>query len=351
MAGYREGRSPDILTITDEDTEDRVPVVFYGAGFEDLLLPDGFTLDQVAPTLAAAAGIERPHPEVRSGTPIGSFGRGTEARLILVVALTGTGANGIDAAALEAMRSNAGAATAEARIGSAPVDRTAALTTLGTGGLPRQHGITAGLIRNDSGELVKAWGPRAPVSVIATLADDLDEMHDQKAKIGLVASKPTDRGLIGGNWYVDADDDEVRIARGRTKQLAEAEALLRSGYGNDNVPDLLGVVLDPRRATVDRDINTLLSAARDAADDRLVGAVVGLGNGDGRNVDAVKQIERRIEGRKKLIEGAVPGGFFVDQDALTKTGKTEDEVIDAIKATDGFADAFGAITVTFERYC
>ncbi len=345
VAGFREGRSPDVIAVDDTVSDEQVPLLFYGDGFGDVAIPPGTSLDQIAPTIARAVGFRRAHPEVRSGLALEGTPAATGARLVLIVALKGTGAKGFEG------WPDLGDATTttDAVTGSLPLDDTAVTTTIGTGGLPRQHGITGRLIRNDSGKLVTAWDKGAPVSVIAALADDFDERTDQAAKIGLVGTAPTDRGLVGGNWYIDHDRDDIRLVD-RRKVVEEAERLLASGYGRDDTTDLLAVSVDVSPSRVTETVAELIELARAASNNRLVAAVAGTGASDNGDVN-VARIETAIPGPRKLIEGAVPGGFFVDQDALADTRITEDEVIDAIKETGQFSDVFASITVSFARYC
>ncbi|MGH2589342.1 MAG: hypothetical protein ACRDGW_00925, partial [Actinomycetota bacterium] len=85
--GYRDGRSPDVFGIardvpvyteigglrmpwpaTDTFTDDRVPIVFSGAGISaGTDLPTDVTLDAIAPTVSEILAFDRPFPEVRSG--------------------------------------------------------------------------------------------------------------------------------------------------------------------------------------------------------------------------------------------------------------------------------------------
>ena len=351
ITGFREGRSPDVLAVSDSVADERVPLLFYGDGFDAVEIPEGTSLDRVAPTLAQAIDFRRAHPEVRSGVALEGAPSSTGARLVLIVLLKGVGESNFDPKEITSRRPylDEMAITTAAVTGSLPIDAAAIATTLGTGGLPYQHGITGRLIRNDAGRLVQAWGKGAPVSVIATLADDLDERSDQKARIGLVATSPTDQGLVGGNWYLDNDRDDLHFVN-RSRAVETARLIVASGYGRDEVPDLLAVAIDAPPATVPRAVAQLIALARKASDDNLVAAVAGTGTSDNEGVD-IARIERAIPGPRKLIAGSVPGGFFIDQDAVADTGITEDAVIKAIQQTGEFSDVFAGITVTFARYC
>lgn len=350
-AGFREGRSPDVIAVEDTANGQRVPLFFYGEGFGEAEIPSGTSLDRVAPTIARAVGFRRAHPEVRSGIALEGTPIVSDARLVLIVALKGIGASNFDGwSQIPVSRGTSRtSSTQAASTGSLPIDPASSLTTIGTGGLPNQHGITGRLIRNDAGRLVSPWGRGAPVSVIATLADDFDERFDQRAKIGLVATERTDRGLIGGNWYIDHDRDDLRFV-GRNMVVSEVRRLLSSGYGRDDTIDLLAVAVDAPSDRAGEIIASLIESGLAASNDKLVVAVAGTGASDNGEVN-VARIEQAIPGRRDLIEGAVPGGFFVDQGALADTGITEDEVIAAIKGTGRFVDVFASITVSFARYC
>jgi hypothetical protein len=351
VAGFREGRSPDVLAVSAERPESRVPLVFSGVGVaSDASIPAGTALDSVAPTIAELIGLEREHPEVRSGTVIPGIADDEAPGVVILVVVKGLGSDDLTGSGWARLRAlgEEGVISETARLGSQPSDPTAVLTSVGTGGLPYQHGITGTLLRNDVGKLVTAWGRGAPVSVIATLADDLDESLSQDPMIGLVATSPQDRGLIGGNWYVDNDRDLVRWERHPRRAATAVADLMKEGFGDDGVPDLMAVTLSGPDGLVDRSLGSIARSADDAG-----GTVVVTGTGPvpGDNSDVVKEIEDSIQGNTDLIEGSVAGGFFVDQAALTKTGKTEDVVIEAIKSTGAFEDAFAAITVSFARYC
>ena len=187
--------------------------------------------------------------------------------------------------------------------------------------------------------------------MIATLANDMDELKDQQPRVGLVAASASDRGLIGGNWYVDNDKDAIVIEPSPVRAAVAARDLLRGGFGDDRITDLLAVTLAGPAADRDRAIGRVARSAEAAAGDDALIVIVGTGPTPPGSRGVVKQVERSLPGETRLIEQAVPGGFFVDQDALAKTGTTEDEVIEAIVDTNTYADVFAAITVAFARYC
>jgi hypothetical protein len=381
--GFRKGRSPEVLAVTgktrvydkvpmhtfDEtdswpSTRDsqalEVPIVFTGPGIPTRDLPEGTGLDDIAPTLAESIDLRRRFPEVRSGTAVPGLRPEQSPTLLVVVAMKGLrSANVFEAGSTLIPLFEDGASTGEGTVGSLPIDTTAAVTTIGTGGLPSQHGMVGSLVRNDDGELVPAWGKGSPVSVIAALGDDLDELLQQKPLIGVAGTEVSDQGLIGGNWYVDVDRDEVSIS---DDPVAAAREILAKGFGQDEVPDLLGVALEGSPGSMDSDIADLIDAADEASGGRYVAALAGTGSphpspADGVTMDqVVREIEREIAGPTSLIETPASGGLFLDQNALVETGLAEDAVIGPLKEiTDSgdplIVDAFPAIAVSFSKYC
>lgn len=373
-AGFREGRSPDVLAVTAgvpvaggapgapawpsvERGPERVPLAFAGAGVDPSApVPAGTGLDDVAPTIAAVAGVERPHPEVRSGEPVPGVASGAPARLVVEIVLEGVDGAGVAAGGWPAVTGlvRRGAGTLEAVVPSEPLDAAAVTTTIGTGGLPRDHGVTGALVRDDAGRLVRAWSRRAPVSIVAALGDDLDEVGRGRPLVGLVAGDPLARGLVGRAWYVDVDRDDVVYARSLAARVHAAERLLKAGYGDDAQPDLLAVSLagEPRR--VDAAVARLTAAAERAAPGGAAVVVTATGDagasGPARDARALaRAVERRVGA--PVVEAVAAGGLFLDQDVLAAEGVTEDEVVDALLRDDVFADAFPAIAVSFARYC
>jgi hypothetical protein len=383
VAGYREGRSPDVMAVARDRRvfgatgqpspawpsagvpPTRVPIAFMGAGVDaDARIPSGTRLDTIAPTIAEILGMERSHPEVRSGRAIEDVASGTGSRLVVLIAMKGLTSDAIEANArhLDLLDDLAaeGPATGAGDPGSLPLDPAAVLTTIGTGGLPRQHGITGRLLRNDDGDTVTAWGSEAPVSVIATLSDDLDESTGGRAKIGLVGTDGTDLGLVGGNWYVDVDRDDHFYDGDAYRQARAAERLLSDDYGNDRVTDLLAVALSGDAFAADRAASRIVRAAERAAPGGATIVVTATGiEAEGphaeHDTDIVADVNKRLS--VDVVEGTALGGFFVDQRILAREGITEDQVVGAIRSYEGaaggrvFADVFPAISVSFARYC
>jgi hypothetical protein len=273
-----------------------------------------------------------------------------------------------------------GAATMDGSVGSVPVDPTVALTTIGTGGLPREHGVVGPVFRNNLGYartegsslqevpvggLVEAWGRTSPGSSIATLADDLDREFNDDAMIGLIATDPSDRGLIGRNWYPGSDRDDVVVASGDVPVQTRAftEMLDRGRFGRDHIPDLIAVAAEGTIEELDVQLRTLERAATAAAQGSVVIAVAGTGATPSNESDPgsargfVRAVEKEIPGPGTVVSAAVPAGLFLDQQAMIKKGIRSADVVRAatgIRAPDGSrmtADVFGGLAVSFGRYC
>jgi hypothetical protein len=398
-SGFRDGRSPHVMAVTgsatvvgstarpsapwpsvDPGNEMKVPLLFVPFSAEgvapDLLpdVPDSVRLDTVAPTISEIIGLDRPHPGVRSGQALPLYGdpspQASQPRLVLLVVWKGVGssdlrsegAHAVNWVELNGLFKGATGSTG-ARTGSLPLDPAGALTTIGTGGLPRDHGITGTLVRNDRGQVVRAFDRGAPFSVIATLGDDLDELRGQAPRIGLVGIEPSDRGLIGRNWYLEHDRDDVVLTDNATpaRQVALVERILASGYGRDAIPDLLGVVMEGPVGQLDTALRPLIEAAGNAAGHSMLVVVTATGSESEPSADAVPvaTIERQLERKlgADVIEASAVGGFFLDQDALARTGITDDRVVDALRDIEGpdgaslFADVFPQVAVTFAKYC
>ena len=387
-------RSPDILSVTEDivimggtafpeearapqwpslqPISRRVPLAFTGAGIDpEADVPDGTTLDAVAPTLSEVMGLRRPNPQVRSGTAIEGVASGQPVRLVVQVVMKATGSNDLEeaAAAWPNLKElvDEGPGTLNADAGSLPLDPAAVMTTIGTGGLPRQHGIVGTLVRNNEGDVVRAWGPRSPIHIIATLSDDLDEQQNQNALIGLVRTDVSDGGLIGGNWYVDVDKDAIeKESRDPAKSV---EGLLDSGFGDDDIPDVIAVALEGSIEDMDERLGQIEDALQQAGDSWALAVTATGGAVLPRDMElSGQEVQRRLEdgweNRPSVIEATTPGGLYLNQEALVDSEITEDDVL-KLMATfnpwddDGrqgeesplMADVFPAIAVSFERYC
>ena len=382
--GFREGRSPDVLAVADgtpvytdvddsrtpwpatgTSTDPRVPIVYSGSGVAGgASVPSGTTLDDVAPTVSEILGFERAFPEVRSGTAVGGVANGERPRLVLLIGWKGVGSSELEMRPDDwpflSSLFDQGSGTLEGAVGSLPLDPAATLTTIGTGGLPSQHGITGSFVRNGEGRVAQAYGPDAPVQIIATLADDLDHA-DPSTLVGLVATDERDRGIVGGEWYPGEDPVDAVIGDSATAPLS-VEVHLTTGYGSDDVPDVIGVVLDGRIRSLDRWTREIVKEAERTTSDSTLVVVAGTGSAEENRLAVpdrglVDAVEDAVPGDAPAVAATVPGGLFLDQAVLREEQVTGQVAVDALLSATGpggermLADAFQGFAVSFARYC
>ncbi len=400
--GFHEKRSPDLMAVTGEAfvsggrafsgsapqplwpsvaavEAGRVPIIFSGVGVDPGAdVPPDAGVDTLAGTIARIIELRRPNPDVRSGRALAEIVSGEVPRLVLEVVWSGVGSDELEAGPTDwpvlSRLMSEGAGTLEGRIGSLPLDPAATIATIGTGGLPSQHGMTGTLVRSDgtgggaAGEVVRAWSADSPVSVIATLGDHLDEVTRQHPVIGLVANDVSGKGLVGGDWYPGGDQDVVKIL-GRDGSAAAAARVgarvLRSHrFGKDQTPDLLGIVLSGDVSQMDKALGDLVRAAETASDGSFVVAVTSTGRSDRNAVSSsmsadelAARIDRKVGIRPSVIDATSPGGLYLDQERLTNLKMSDDSVLKAllsVRTADKdlvMADAFPSIAITFGRYC
>lgn len=375
-AGYRQGRSPDVMAATHggglagdsgvpwpydpySPRLNSVPIVFFGHGVIPGRLPDGVGVDRIAPTIAELIGFDRSHPEVRSGTALrNTVIAGGGSPLVVEIVWQGVGSVLFSHLGTPWATSFRGreAWTMDGTTGSLPVDPAAVLTTIGTGGLPWQHGITGTLVRDAHGQAVRAWSAQAPTSIIAALPDDWDRATAQRARIGLVASDEVDRGLVGGTWYLDHDRDDLVIGPG--DPVSAVARLIATGYGADDTTDILGVVLNGAIDRMDRQTAAIVAAVQQRVPDAtFVLTTTGSAYGalDTNPPDVASSVDRALGA--PVVSATVPGGLFLDQHVMAAKGITSDDVVramDALKSSFGsplFADAYPGFAVSFSRYC
>jgi hypothetical protein len=389
-AGFYDGRSPDVLAVPEEpiirggiDGEPglapgwpsvegtpsmSVPLLFAGEGVPASAdIPDGTTLASVAPTLGAIIGLDWRNPGVHPGPALEDIGDGDAPRLVLQVAWKGIGGDdlAVHSGAWPYLRSlfAAGAGTTEANTGSLPLDPAAALTSIGTGGLPSDHGVTGLYLRNDAtGRVARAWGDGAPPSVISTVGDDLDQARGGAPLIGVVGTDPSDRGVIGGRWYGGRDDDAAAFVEPPV-QVDAVRDLLADGFGGDDEPDLLAVVMRDSLSRMDERLRRIVRAAERATRGDVAIVVAGTGSTPTDAGDAVPltrvldPVESAVPGEARAVESVVPGGLFLDQDVLAQANVTSNVAVAALRGETGpdgrplMADAFPSFAISFGKYC
>ena len=381
--GYYEDRSPDVLGVggvaiaggageastpwpaTDPVPDVRVPLAFLGTGVDPAAtIPDDLTLDRIAPTLTEILGVEWMFPDVHAGLSITGLARGDRPRLVLEVVWIGGGTPELEAdpAAAAAWRriiDRGAVASTEATTGSLPLDPVATLTTIGTGGPPSQHGITGGRIRDEEeeGAVVAPWTDVAPTSVIAALPDDLVQ-QDPATKVGAVLPSIGARGIVGGTWWDTGDVAEVTIERRRPEDAVEA--LVRNGYGRDETPDVLAVVVDGPASSFARALETIVPLVlREVPDTTVVIAATGARSPANAlsAAEIVAHVDANVRSSAPVVEAVTPGGLFLDQGVLAADGLSSQAAVGpmlGMRTASGrkvFADAFPGFAVSFARYC
>jgi hypothetical protein len=390
--GYYERRSPDVIVVagatpivggtsfkgaaeqppwpsaeTPPNTE--VPILFWGEGVrKHARVPPETGLEDIAPTLASMIGLRRPHPEVRSGRALRETAVRSRPRLVVQVIWKGVDSGDIRAAMskLPALTRfmKEGSGTLRGTVPSFPLDPAAAIATIGTGGLPSEHGITGTLIRNDRGRLTASWGPRSPVNVIATLGDHLDEKRRQRPVVGVVGTDVSDRGAIGGRWYWPRDRDHISVTDDSPSEIVDEvwRMLHAKRFGQDRVTDLLAVAVEGRLGELDRQLAALVARANRVSRGSLIVSFTATGSFASWSADPWPAervegvVEAAIPSTRPVIEASSPGGLFLDQDALSDLGISDDAVVNALlnSASGGeppVVDAFPGRAVTFARFC
>jgi hypothetical protein len=378
--GYYEGRSPDVIGVgatpiaggggetstpwpaADPIPDVRVPLAFLGTGVDPAVaLPEQLTLDRIAPTLTEILGVRWKFPDVHDGLSITGLASGDRPRLVLEVVWTGGGTSELEAdpaasAAWRHLTAHGAVASTDASPGSLPLDPVAALTTIGAGSVPAQHGITGGLIRDDRSDIVQPWSEGAPTAVIASLPDDL-VAEQPGTKVGAVLPARIDQGVVGGTWYGPGDVADVTIDRRDPGRAVDR--MLASGFGADDTPDVLAVVIGgPARAFADA-MRTIVPSVREAVPATTV-VVTATGSRSPEGALTATAVAGRVNAGVRssgpIVEATVPGGLFLDQDVLAADGLSSGAAVQPMLGMrEGgrtvFADAFPGFAVSFARYC
>jgi hypothetical protein len=261
--------------------------------------------------------------------------------LVVLIVQKGVGASQGRSPTLAASRGTFGTA----QTGSVPNDPIAVEATIGTGGLPSQHGITGTLIRNANGNVVRAFGSGSPQPIIATMGDDLDRATGGAAKIGLVSTAVGDAGLTGDAWY-DTGPVRDRTVAGGADPVDTVRSFVSHGWGADATPDLLAIALDRSEASdATAAVSILHEVFRTVPDATAV--VTGTGT---------KQTDKNVSvPAPPGSDTVVAGGVFLDRsDGATASAEDVVASLKADTAPDGsplFADAFASYAVRFGRYC
>jgi hypothetical protein len=194
----------------------RVPVFFYGPGHVPAAGQIGrpVTVADMAPTMAGHLGFEF---DTADGDPLDEAiaGSADPPKLILVVVWDAGGRNVLAAhqAAWAPVRSliPEGAWFEHATVGSSPSVTPAVHATLGSGELPRRHGVLDLRIR-EGDQLVGPILNGPQYMLEPTLADEWDLANGNRPVVGLIASEPT-LGMLGHGSYLEGADRDVALGQ------------------------------------------------------------------------------------------------------------------------------------------
>ena len=256
-------RPPNFMgSITDTshsgpyDFLQRVPLVFYGPGHiartGDVEIDRDVDLVDIAPTMASAMGFNFPTRDGRALTEI-LDPNAPPPKLIVTAVIDGGGWNVLEHwpdawPELESLMKK-GASIQDATVGSSPSITPATHTNLSTGLYPKDHGVTAIVVRNDAGELTRsAFIPigemlgvttmDATVSLkTTTLADEWDLATDNEALIGAVVPGFLQLGMVGQGAALEGADKDIvaGLAKKRTLWDTNTELYSSPAYLNEDV--------------------------------------------------------------------------------------------------------------------
>lgn len=209
----------------------KVPLVLYGPGFIE---PQGnkdigreATIADIAPTIAKLMRFDgwEQGPTAR---PLEEVLRSTESspKLIVTAVVDGGGWNALehwpDAWPNIQRLIDEGVNIDGAIVGSSPSITPATHTNLSTGAFPRQHAITAIVVRGDDDKLTEAFsltknsgsGSMNPTVHLRmnTIADDWDLATDNVAQIGAVIPGSYQIGLVGHGSALEGADKDIVLA-------------------------------------------------------------------------------------------------------------------------------------------
>ena len=126
-----------------------------------------------------------------------------------------------------------GVSYVDASVGSSPTITPSIHANLGTGGYPRQHGVTGIYYRNAAGQVVEAFAGRDPSFMeLTTYADEIDRAYDNESLVGMVASRSWHLGMFShGATIPGGDEDQLGIFRtSLVKDPGESDAGAGFGY-------------------------------------------------------------------------------------------------------------------------
>ena len=197
----------------------RIPLVFYGPGYIEAQgeVETPATMADVYPTVGRLLDVDLEEREGRVLEEALISSDDLLPKLIVTVVWDGAGR-----ATLERWGDRwpnlkriveGGTSYAKATVGSSPSVTSAVHSTLATGAYPRSHGVTGNELRNENGDLIGTFAGSSPDDLeLTTSADQVDQLLNNKPKVGMLAWNRWHLGMLGhGNTIRGADDDEMAL--------------------------------------------------------------------------------------------------------------------------------------------
>ena len=230
-----------------------VPLVLFGPGFiaRHGSVEHPASLVDLAPTTARLIGYEgwsrRPGRVLDEAFAPGS----STPRLVVTIVWDGAGNNALEAhpGAWTFLRSIAkrGTSFANATVGSTPSNTAPIHATIGTGALPRAHGVVSVMQRTERGNYIDPWAGNEPTVLEApTIGDLYDRDEGNRPHVGVVATVNWHLGMIGHGGAFEGGDRDLAV-------LLDSSG---NAYGNSadyEVPSLSeAALLEDSKRSLDR---------------------------------------------------------------------------------------------------
>lgn len=204
-----------------------IPMTLYGPGFVEpagrTTLDREVTIADIAPTVAELIDFDFPQ---RKATPLSEVLSDTtdKPKLVVTIVIDGGGWNVLEEHPdswpnLERLMAE-GANIDNAIAGSSPSITPAVHTSIGTGAFPRQHGVTAIVVREGDGNLAGAFSEDDDIVGVnlvnptinlrkSTVADEYDVSTGNDAKVALISPGTYQLGMIGHGAAFEGGDHDI----------------------------------------------------------------------------------------------------------------------------------------------
>jgi arylsulfatase A-like enzyme len=193
-----------------------VPLVLFGPGFiaRRGSIDRPASLVDLAPTTARLVGYEEWSRGAGRVLDEALASGSSTPRLVVTIVWDGAGDNALGAhpRAWPFLRTLAarGTSFANANVGSTPSNTPPIHASIGTGALPRVHGVVSVTQRAESGEYVDPWANNESAALeVPTLGDLYDRDAGNVPQVGVVATVNWHLGMIGHGSAFEGGDRDV----------------------------------------------------------------------------------------------------------------------------------------------